>query len=144
LETVLLPPLQAALRGTATDLAGAHLTDDVRRYLDSKVTWEPDPALADTLKSSVLWADLAAYARERGWISMLPDEEALQLHPEVVKPIQVLLSPETIYVTLHEKARDFYLDRWSSRATPNSKDDTTAATEAIYHTAALRADARQL
>jgi tetratricopeptide (TPR) repeat protein len=131
LKDVLLPPLKGALRGSPDDLKASHLSDDVRKYLDSKVTWTPDPKLASKLDPVALWDELKTYARERGWIS-LGNDDSLQLHPEVVKPVKMLLRQEPIYGTLQAAVRDFYLRKWNLRRKSAVRPAQVAA-EAIYH-----------
>ncbi len=136
MEHVLLPPLKDALRGRPGDLSSSHLSSDVRKYLDSKVTWTRNPELADSLSAEGLWNELKAYTRERGWISTGDTEDVLHLHPEVTRPMQILLSEEPVYRTLHAASRDFYLARWSARS-GSADDPAPFATEAIYHATAL-------
>lgn len=138
-EGVLLPPLKEALNGASSDLSKAHLTEKMRQYLDSKVTWTAQPGIAGGLTAQGLWNELKAYARDRGWISSDPQQEVLHLHPEVIKPVQTLLRDEPVYRTLHAAARDFYLERWTNRAAAPA-GAAAAAAEAIYHATAIGAD----
>ena len=133
---VLLPPLKEALRGASSDLSTTFPSTEVQKYLDSKVAWKPQPEVAEGLTADALWASLDQYARERGWISRGETDQVLHLHPEVIKPVQMLLSGEPVYRTLHQAAYDFYNGRWQDRTTPRAEVPSAAA-EAIYHATML-------
>lgn len=140
LEHVLLPPLKEALRGGQVDLSTTDPSEEVQRYLDSQVTWQRDPDVANALSADALWSSLDEYARERGWISKGDTERSLRLHPEVVKPVRRLLSREPVYGILQQAARDFYKGVWTEPSSSTSEAQT-AAVETIYHAAMIDAQA---
>ncbi len=127
LKQVLLPPLKTALQGKAEDLSTTNPDERIQKYLDSKVPWEPNPALAEGLDGDALWTELKEYARARGWISLGDSNDVMRLHPEVVDPVRELLRPERVYRTLQQEARDYFLESW------NKSKRAADAVEATFH-----------
>ena len=71
LEKVLLPPLRAALGGTAQDLS-VKQSEDIQKYLGAEIPWKPQQEEAAKVTAAALWSSLEEYARERGWITRFP------------------------------------------------------------------------
>lgn len=129
-ERVLLPPLRTALHGQAADATSSGLADD---YID---VWQPDPALADAVTASSVWEQLKAYARERGWISLVSVGATRQLrfHPEVVKPMRDLLRQQPIHGALQASALRYFESRVDGVANPEDLEDAARdRAEAVYH-----------
>jgi len=134
LKQVLLPPLRVALRGGDQDLS-AKQSKEIQTYLGSEIPWVQQPELAESILAEELWSGLGTYARDRGWITLSDGKDVLQLHPEVVDPVRLLLREEPVRTTLHQRARDYFLNLWQTRKT--REESASAAVEAVYHAAEL-------
>jgi len=128
LQKVLSPALDRVLaRGGLTIAEEAKYPEAIgrKRVLRGNKETEP-PAPTD------LWQTLVAHAAASSWVQLVrgPEEDAIELHPEVVEVVRLLArSDPGQFLDLHREALKFF--EWVAEHRP--AEWGSAIAEAIYH-----------
>jgi hypothetical protein len=132
IEHVLLPPLREALQGSSADNANERLEG----FRD---VWQPDPALAASITAPALRDELAKYARDLGWVSIVGTgaDAELRFHPDVIRPTRELLLGQPVFPRLQQLAIDYFERRAQGPADPHDEAQGQALVrnrcEAVFH-----------
>lgn len=127
---VLLAPLRAALTGNQRGDRPRHSTAEaLEQYAD---VWVPDAQAATRLDAGQLWEDLAKFARERGWISLVDGKTQIaRFHPEVIIPTRDLLRNQPIFRDLQRRAIRYFAEVADNA--PDHQAWAAASCEILFH-----------